>query len=179
MALTLSAHEQKQLGIPAFTPTRILTATMELVSVEGTPEGSWGHTWFYFEGHGDPPITKNLQITSSFQPRIRRVAMIFPGPLPSRLKVNGTNETQLLHLTLLLHTVPPSLSSNCMVLCHVDTRAAVGCRRPTLDWMSSWYQLLAWVWIRPHLVRWTSRILSYKMSQAEKWLHKSVLVLVF
>lgn len=51
------------------------------------------------------------------------------GALPSGLEPSGSNQIQLLHLTLLLHTVLPSLSGNCMELCDKDTGEAVECRR--------------------------------------------------
>lgn len=51
------------------------------------------------------------------------------GALPSGLEPSRSNQIQLLHLTLLLHTVPPSLSGNCMELCDQDTGEAVGRRR--------------------------------------------------
>lgn len=40
--------------------------------------------------------------------------MTSPGVLPSGLEVSGSNQAELLHLTLLLCAGPPSLSSNCM-----------------------------------------------------------------
>lgn len=44
-------------------------------------------------------------------------------------EISGSNQTQLLRLSLFPFNVPSSLSSNFMVLCDPDTREVVGCRR--------------------------------------------------
>lgn len=63
---------------------------------------------------GEPPITKNRQITSSSGLRTRKEATTSPGVLPSGLEASGSIQAGLLHLTLLLCAEPPSLSSTCV-----------------------------------------------------------------
>lgn len=97
---SLWAYKQEQLEIPAFTLTR------EVASMERIPQGSWGLYLVPFWGPWVryPPITKNLKTTSSSQPRTGKVTMVSSGTLPLGLKVNGSNQSQLLHQTLPLHT---------------------------------------------------------------------------